>query len=40
MVEIADKSTVSEENQIPVPEDKLKEERKKGICRAGGEIQT
>ena len=29
MVDITDKSVVSEENQIPVPEDKLKEERKK-----------
>ena len=29
MVELTDKSTVSEENQIPVPEDKLKEEQKK-----------
>ena len=29
MVEITDKSAVSEENQIPVPEDKLKEEQKK-----------
>ena len=30
MVELTDKSIVSEENQIPVPEDKLKEEQKKG----------
>jgi hypothetical protein len=29
MVDMTDKSTVSEENQIPVPEDKLKEEQKK-----------
>ena len=29
MVEITDKSVVSEENQVPVPEDKLKEERSK-----------
>ena len=29
MVDIIDKSAVSEENQIPVPEDKLKEEQKK-----------
>ena len=29
MVEITDKSAVSEENQIPVLEDKLKEEQKK-----------
>ena len=29
IVEIIDKSAVSEENQIPVPEDKLKEEQKK-----------
>ena len=29
MVELIDKSAVSEENQIPVPEDKLKEEQKK-----------
>ena len=29
MVELTDKSTVSEENQISVPEDKLKEEQKK-----------
>ena len=29
MVDITDKSAVSEENQIPVPEDKLKEEQKK-----------
>ena len=29
MVELTDKSAVSEENQIPVPEDKLKEEQKK-----------
>ena len=29
MVDIIDKSTVSEENQIPVPEDKLKEEQRK-----------
>jgi len=29
MVEITDKSADSEENQIPVPEDKLKEEQKK-----------
>ena len=29
MVEITDKSAVSEENQILVPEDKLKEEQKK-----------
>ena len=29
MVEITDKSAVSEENQIPVREDKLKEEQKK-----------
>ena len=29
MVDIPDKSVVSEENQIPVPEDKLKEEQKK-----------
>ena len=29
MVEIIDKSAVSEENQILVPEDKLKEEQKK-----------
>jgi hypothetical protein len=29
MVELTDKSTVSEENQIHVPEDKLKEEQKK-----------
>ena len=29
MVELTDKSTVSEENQILVPEDKLKEEQKK-----------
>jgi len=29
MVEITDKSAVSEENQIPVPENKLKEEQKK-----------
>src|SRR6185436_14639306 len=29
MVDITDKSVVSEENQIPVPEDKLKEEQKK-----------
>ena len=29
MVKLIDKSVVSEENQIPVPEDKLKEEQKK-----------
>ena len=29
MVDITDKSAVSEENQIHVPEDKLKEEQKK-----------
>ena len=29
MVELIDKSVVSEENQIHVPEDKLKEEQKK-----------
>ena len=29
MVEITDKSAVSEENQIPVPEDRFKEEQKK-----------
>ena len=29
MVNITDKSTVCEENQIPVPEDKLKEGQKK-----------
>ena len=29
MVELTNKSAVSEENQIPVPEDKLKEEQKK-----------
>ena len=29
MEELTDKSAVSEENQIPVPEDKLKEEQKK-----------
>ena len=29
MVDISDKSAVNEENQIPVPEDKLKEEQKK-----------
>ena len=29
MVDITDKSAVSEENQIPIPEDKLKEEQKK-----------
>ena len=29
MVAITDKSAVSEENQIPIPEDKLKEEQKK-----------
>ena len=29
MVELTDKSAVSEENQILVPEDKLKEEQKK-----------
>ena len=29
MMELTDKSTVSEENQIHVPEDKLKEEQKK-----------
>ena len=29
MVELTDKSVVSEENQIPVHEDKLKEEQKK-----------
>ena len=29
MVDITDKSAVSEENQIPVPEDKLKEKQKK-----------
>ena len=29
MVELTDKSAVSEENQIPVSEDKLKEEQKK-----------
>ena len=29
MVDITDKSAVSEENQILVPEDKLKEEQKK-----------
>ena len=29
MVELTDKSAVSEENQIPVPEDKLKEEQRK-----------
>ena len=29
MVELTDKSAVSEENQIPVPEDKLNEEQKK-----------
>ena len=29
MVELTDKSAVSEENHIPVPEDKLKEEQKK-----------
>ena len=29
MVELTDKSEVNEENQIPIPEDKLKEEQKK-----------
>ena len=29
MVELIDKSAFSEENQIPVPEDKFKEEQKK-----------
>ena len=29
MVKLIDKSVVSEENQIPIPEDKLKEEQKK-----------
>ena len=29
MVELTDKSAISEENQIPVPEDRLKEEQKK-----------
>ena len=29
MVELTNKSAVSEENHIPVPEDKLKEEQKK-----------
>ena len=29
MVDITDKSAISEENQIPVPKDKLKEEQKK-----------
>ena len=29
MVDITDKSMVSEENQIPVPKDKLKEKQKK-----------
>ena len=29
MVDITDKSAVSEENQISVPEDKLKQEQKK-----------
>ena len=29
MVELTDKSAVSEENQIPAPEDKIKEEQKK-----------
>ena len=29
MVDITDKYAISEENQIPVPEDKLKEEQKK-----------
>ena len=29
MVDITDTSAVSDENQIPVPEDKLKEEQKK-----------
>ena len=29
LVDIIDESVVSEENQIPVPEDKLKEEQKK-----------
>ena len=29
MVDITDKSAVNEENQIPVPENKLKEEQKK-----------
>ena len=29
MVERIDKSAISEENQIPIPEDKLKEEQKK-----------
>ena len=29
MVELTDKSEVNEENQIPVPEDKLKEEQRK-----------
>ena len=29
LVDIIDKSAVSEENQIPIPEDKLKEEQKK-----------
>ena len=29
MVEIIDKSTISVENQIPIPKDKLKEEQKK-----------
>ena len=29
MVDITDKSAVSEDNQIPVPEDKLKEEQRK-----------
>ena len=30
MVELTNKSAVSEENQIPIPKDKLKEEQKKG----------
>ena len=29
IVKLTDKSAVSEENQIPIPEDKLKEEQKK-----------
>ena len=29
MVDLTDKSAISEENQIPVPEDELKEEQKK-----------
>ena len=40
MVEITDKSIVSEENQIPIPEDKLKEEQEQTLNMKGVKSQV